>query len=495
MASGTPRLARPVGLLESYSTSRHNLGFYCCVALTARYSVPLLGCKDVENTIEHAVAQTILAHPVLQAGIEGEDTAKPYFVYLPTLDLSRHIRWERLEVDSPSDRDAAFERLLEARHSSLWPDLRQCPGYEFVILPHPGDPWDNSISTLDVVFAFHHAYGDGNSGVILQQTFLQALDNPVPVPSYNPSTRILTIDTPATIPPPQDALINFKISLSFLTKTLWGEFGPSFLKPAFAQPAWAGKPITTYPKGTRLRLISFPASTASGIVAQCRAKSTTLTPLIHILILHSLAKWLSESELQDRTLASTTPISLRRLLGRGGKQGFDPGTSMGVLLASQEHRFSSSTISQIRSSLDEDLLWDLTSSLGAELRRKVASLPNDDVTALMAWVSDWNARWRGMLGKERQHTWEVSNVGAAEFGGGGREKSGWRVERLVFSQSGSVAGSAFAASVAGVRGGELAVALSWQDTIVEEELVAGVAGDLREWLTCFARTGRLGWKA
>jgi hypothetical protein len=496
MAASTPRLARPVGLLESYSTSRHNLGFYRCVALTARYSVDrsTLGNHDLQTAIEHAVAQTILAHPVLQVGIVGEEDTKPYFIHLEQLDLSKLIRSEP-QFDGWSDRDAALQSLLEARHSSLWSHIHQRPGYEFIVFPPPVDSMSGSTMTVDIIFAFHHAYGDGNSGVILQRTLLHALNNPKPLSGFDTSTRILTIDTPAPLPPPQDGLIDFKISWSFLIKTLWEEFGPSFLKPAPPQPAWTGRAIATHPENTRLRLVSFAPPVASAIVKQCRTKSTTLTPLIHILVLRSLANRLPVPVLTNHSLASTTPISLRRLLPSGGKQGFDPEATMGVLLAGQEHRFSSTTIQKIRSSSDMDVLWDLTSSLGTDLRNKVASLPNDDITALLAWVSDWNERWTNMLGKERQYTWEVSNVGAADPQPAPRqEKRDWHMDRLVFSQSASVAGSAFSVSVAGVKGGELAIVLSWQDTIIEDELANGVASDLGEWLSYFAKTGRIGRK-
>lgn len=449
------------------------------------------GDADLRAVVEHAVAQTILSHPVLQAGIVDEDTTSPHFVHLATLDLSELVEWKTVDANTVSDRDTILQHVLETRHSGLWPDLHQRPGYQFIVLsPEPTPHAAEGPLSLDIIFAFHHACGDGNSGVVLQRSLLKALNNPTPMPSYDPSTHILTINNPAPLPPSQEALIDFKISWAFLFKTLWAEFGPSFLKGAPSEPAWAGRPIATHPEGTRLRLISFPVATASGIVARCREHSTTLTPLLHILILHSLANRLPESALAKHAFTSTTPISLRRLVPRGGKQGFDPETSMGVLLASQQHRFSASTVGQARSSPDESLLWGLTSSLAADLKQKVASLPNDDVTALMAWVSDWNERWRKMLGKERQHTWEVSNVGAADLSREDGGKAGWSVDRMVFSQCASVTGSAFSVSVAGVRGGELAAALSWQEGIVDDEVVDGVSRDLRAWLTGFAQTGR-----
>ncbi|KAB5513210.1 alcohol acetyltransferase [Coniochaeta sp. 2T2.1] len=500
MGSMDPKIARPVGVLESYSTSRHNLGFYRCVCQTTRYNVPLiLDNSDIVSVIEHAVAQAILYHPVLQAGIIDEDTASPTWVYLPYLDLSQLIRWERLDASTPSNRDAALQRVLEARHSTLWPDLHRRPGYEFIILgPKTTTDTTAEYQSIDIVFAVHHAYADGNSCLILHRTLHHALNNPSPIPSFDPLSHTLTIITHSPLPPPQEALIEFKLSWPFFLKTLWTELAPSFLKPAPPAPAWAGKPISLHPHNTsRIRLISFPSPLAADILANCRAKSATLTPLLHVLILHSLSRRLPDKAIaNNRSLTSNTPISLRRLLPAGGKMGFDPDTSMGVILAGQDHRFLPSSISALRAltSLSDNLIFSLTASVSAELKQKVSTLPKDDITALMPWVKDYNARFRQKLGKERGTTWEVSNVGAADFGRRteGEEKDGWAVDRLVFSQSGAVAGPALAVSVAGVKAGELTIALSWQEGIVEEELVEGVKEDLEGWLTAFARRGGFG---
>ncbi|KAB5533492.1 alcohol acetyltransferase [Coniochaeta sp. 2T2.1] len=502
MGSIDPKIARPVGVLESYSTSRHNLGFYRCVCQTARYNVSLpLDSSDFMSVIEQAVAQAILSHPVLQAGIIDENTRSPSWVYLPHLDLSQLIRWEYLDASTSSDRDAALQRVLEARHSTLWPDLHRRPGYEFIILA----PKTTKISGLealrvDIVFAVHHAYADGNSCLILHRTLHQALNNPLAVPSFDPLSHILTITTNTPLPPPQEALIDFKLSWPFFIKTLWTEFAPSFLKPTSPTSAWAGKPISLHPdNNTRLRLVSFPAPVAADILTHCRARTPTLTPLLHVLILHSLARRLPVEAIINHSLTSNTPISLRRLLPPGGKMGFDPDTSMGVILAGQDHRFPPSTVSQIRNvsqSPSDEVIFSLTASVSDELRHKVSTLPKDDITALMPWVKDYNAWFRQKLGRGRETTWEVSNVGAADFGrrtdGEEKEGEGWKVDRLVFSQSGAVAGPAFAASVAGVKAGELTVTFSWQEGIADEGLVEGVEEDLREWLTGFARTGRFG---
>jgi hypothetical protein len=471
---------------EAFSTSRHSLGFYHSVGQTARYCVPVAASqnKTLEDVIEHAVAQAILAHPILQVGIKDEHTKEPYFVHLPTVDLSQIVRWEN--VGTEADRNDALCRILGDRHSTLWPDIAHRPGYEVVVLrrsPNASSKAEKDL-TLDIIFAWHHALGDGTSGAIFHRTLIDALNKPSPLPPFSPSTHILTL-TRTPLVPPQESLINFHISWTFLLKVVWGEFAPSFLRPA-AEPIWTGKPVTPDHNTTRVRLITFPAATVSSLLAQTRKKSTTLTPLLHILVLYSLSRRIPQTAGSGFT--STTPISLRRHIPISGP--VNPDTTMGVIICADSHLFPSSTVDQLRANpSDESRIWSLTSTLGAELKAKVASLPADDSVGMLPWVTDFHKRWLDRLGKQREMTWEVSNIGAIDMGTGGD----WKVQRMVFSQSQSVAGAAIGVSAVAVRGSELAVTLAWQEGIVEEEVVDGVAGDLERWLTGLADRGRFGF--
>lgn len=470
---------------ETFSTSRHSLGFYRSVGQTARYCVPVaaLQNKTLESVVEHAVAQAILAHPILQVGIKDEDTKEAYFVYLPTVDLSQIVRWEN--VGPETDRDEVLCRILGDRHSTLWPDIAHRPGYEVVVLrrsPTASSKAEKDL-TLDIIFAWHHALGDGTSGAIFHRTLLDALNKPSPLPPFSPSTHIITL-TRTPLVPPQESLIKFHISWTFFLKVLWSEFAPSFLC-APTEPIWTGKPVTPDHNTARVRFITFPAATVSSLIAQTRKKSTTLTPLLHILVLHSLSRHIPEAAGSGFT--STTPISLRRFIPVSGP--VNPETTMGVIICSDAHHFPSTTVDQLRANpSDESQIWSLASTLGTELKAKVASLPADDGVGMLPWVTDFHKRWLDRVGKQRETTWEVSNIGAVDMGAGGD----WRVQRMVFSQSQSVAGSAIGVSAVAVRGGELAVTLTWQEGIVEEEVVDGVAGDLERWLTGLAEKGLFG---
>jgi hypothetical protein len=240
--------------------------------------------------------------------------------------------------------------------------------------------------------------------------------------------------------------------------------------------------ITPNHNVTHLRLLTLPAPALTTLLHEVKSHSVTLTPLLHVLVLRSLSL-----RLQGAGFTSTTPISLRRLLPPIGE--VNPKAAMGVYLAVQNHTFPSSTTNLLRADpTDTDKIWSLTTALSTSLKTKVSSLPADDVVGLLSYVTDYHQRWLSKVGQARETTWEVSNVGAVEMDGNG----GWTADRMVFSQSGNVAGNALGVNVAAVRGGELAVTLSWQEGIVREEVVECVRADLERWLRALGEGRALG---
>jgi hypothetical protein len=93
------------------------------------------------------------------------------------------------------------------------------------------------------------------------------------------------------------------------------------------------------------------------------------------------------------------------------------------------------------------------------------------------------------VGKPREATWEVSNIGVIDGGPEQRQEAteGWKIQRSIMSQGATVAGAAVSINAAGVAGGEIGIALGWQDGIVETEIVHGLAADLQRWLDRLGR--------
>ncbi|KAM0279450.1 hypothetical protein ACHAQH_004611 [Verticillium albo-atrum] len=476
-------VVRPCGQLEQYSTSRHSLGIYFGVSTTCRYDVPseFSTVGALHPVIEKAVAQVILNQPFMRVAITGEDTKQPNYVHVPTIDLSTQIRWlEPLHVVSV---DALLEKQLGAQLGTRWPDLDTRPPWKITVVPLTDS--NSKLTSLDVIYTFHHAIGDGTSAAIFHSQFLEALAKPIAISSLADS--VLALSEPAVLPPPQEELINFSISWPFFLKTLWKAFGPDFLKSKPKPVPWTANPVNfANPFQTHVRLFTLPAASSSALIALARSNSTTLTPLYHALTLLSLSRRLPAATAPKFVHGSS--ISARRLVDPAA---LDTSSQMAILVTSLIHPDTAAVTSQFRARKGSDLdstLWHASSSIGASFREKIASLPKDDVTGLLKWVGDWHDYLGQADGKPHDWTWEISNLGAIKGAG----ENGWGVTRAVFAQSALMSGPAMTLNLAGVVGGEISGTMTWQEKTVDAELVEGVVGDLAEWSRRLAEKGTLG---
>ena len=80
---------------------------------------------------------------------------------------------------------------------------------------------------------------------------------------------------------------------------------------------------------------------------------------------------------------------------------------------------------------------------------------------------------------KRIDSFEVSNIGVVD-GGFDDERKVARVKRVLFSQSSNVMAPAYVFSVATAKGGELGIALTWQQGILDVESVDRVLVALSE---------------
>lgn len=470
-----------------WHTSRHSLGLCRRVCNTCRYSIPRqdLGDEPLEAAIEAAVAAVIVKHGILRVGIVGEETKTPYFSSVENVDLGRMIRWQRLDRDG-RDCDNALLRSLERIHDLLWDDLATKPGWELIV-HHIGDLEKSDPITLDITFAFHHAYADGIASKLFHQDLLEALNDAQQYRAKELQNHTLRFSSPPDLLPGMENIVPFKISWHYLLRTIWNEviwqsFVPEWLKskpPAESIP-WTGREISVEPHRANIRLLEIPQHTLADVIQACRAHGTTLTPLLHVLIATSLAQRLPPDEAPSFT--TVTPIDLRRYADAE----YDVRNKLTALVSAHDDKFDAGTLCRLRdvnkekTSDIDTFIWRTASSLSTRLRSKVDSLPNDDIVGMMSWVSDWQKFWTEEFGKKRGSTWEVSNIGSCkpDDGHGGA----WKIERMVMTQGALPAGSAFSVNVAGLDGGPLCMSLTWQETVVRRELMEGLAVDLSAWM-------------
>lgn len=438
-----------------------------------------------------------MQHGILRVGIADEDKKEPYFSFVEAIDLRNMVTWRPM-AGNAEEYNKALLRSLERTHDSLWDSLPNRPGWE-VIVHHSADVSASENVTLDITFAFHHAYADGVASKLFHRDLLKALNSSDCPPSAL-KDHVLHLDSPLPLLPGMEALVPFKISWGYLLRTIWNEIVWQDLvhdmfksqPPANTIP-WTSEKICLEPHHVNLRLVEMPQKTLAAVVRACREHDTTLTPLLHVLVAASLARRVPAETAP--AFSMVTPIDLRRY----AEAEYDVQNKMVGMVSAHEDVFDLTTLSRFRAFAGEKrgdtdaFIWQTASSLSARLKHKVSTLPNDDIAGMLSWVSDWKKFWTDKFGTKRGSTWEVSNIGsfkAADAKVSG--DNGWRIVRSAMTQGALPAGAAFSLSVAGVEGEGLWLSLSWQESVVEDQLMEGVAADLKGFLTEFGGQGSFG---
>ncbi|TVY38079.1 putative alcohol acetyltransferase [Lachnellula subtilissima] len=466
-------MLRLVGNIERFSTARHNLGIYRCVANTARYSTTH-DSGELSLAIETALVKVIVEHAALCCGIINEDKNDPAYVRLDSIDVSKCIDYRTLKTLSAEEHEQELTRILEQRHSELWPDPSTLPPWKVIIVQ--SDALSSQASAFDAIFAFHHALGDGLSGVVFHRSFLHALNSSEGDKS---TSRILKVPEPISLPPAMEKTIDFKICWYFLLVQLWKEIRPRWLFPDPAPP-WAALPcsaanIQNYK--SRVRIMTIEPELVPKILVASREQKATITGLLHGLIVTSLTTHVPEAT----SFASGTPFSLRHLTG------LSPTKEMGVQVSAHISTYTPEIISRIRSSRTPEQvtseIWNIARNFRAAMAAELAALPNDNLVGLIPYISGMHQYFQSKIGKPRAETYELSNVGNMN----NKEVEGkWNIERDFFTQSGMATGSPVSFNVASVSGGPLCVTVTWLQGDIEEELVDKLAEDVKFGLKCIA---------
>ena len=448
---------------------------------------------------------------MLRVGIADEDTENPTFVQLDTIDL-RHVTELNDRVYSDDGYHVELLEAIRAQHEQLWPEPSRRPVWKIIV--HQVSTADSS-RALDVAFAFHHVISDGKAALLFHRDLLKALDSEIGT-SLAIKGHILYLKPVTDFPGPFESLVPFTLSWPFFLKTLWTEliwknFAPSFLQttPDPSTLPWAGQPNTLEPCKTNIRLVQIPSSILDPLLVLCRQQKTTLTPLIHAIILASLSSHLKAPEAP--TFATTTPIALRHMTDPS----FDR-NQIHCLVTGFNYAFSTATVATLRDTLSKNkppshtavssttdqlncgtAIFTAARELGTALKARISTLPADDQIALLKYVNDTRNLHLSRLGKRRERTWEVSNIGSIKLSDArpeskslpnGTGNEGWRITRSIFTQGAAPIGAAFDVNVAGVEGEGICITITWQEGIVEETSMDSVASDLVYWTRRLAET-------
>ena len=181
----------------------------------------------------------------------------------------------------------------------------------------------------------------------------------------------------------------------------------------------------------------------------------TITPLLSVVI----ARLLACQHPNPGDLAATVAISLRRFSGVDDRQVVNHVASVTVPFSTFPKSGS------LSSSGSNPLDWSVVRSCKKVIDARATSPANQN-TPLLRFLKDYRKWFKKRIGKRREGSFEVSNIGVMD---GGIEKGGAaRFRRIIFSQSASVTGPAYCFCVATTKGADMAIALSWQKGILED---------------------------
>ncbi|KAJ4314274.1 Alcohol acetyltransferase [Fusarium piperis] len=470
-----PNAIRPLGPIEIYSSSRHPLGLYRCVVVTGRYTLPQ-DSSPSNTSILAALSNIITTHPMLRVGIVDEDTNNAHFTHIREVNLDEHVQFR--DIPDEENYEDTFEDTQAWCHDQLWSNVESRPPWRIIVLRPGSNP-----SFEDVIFSFHHSLMDGTSSKQFHEHLLAELNTLSPESSSEFQT-VLSFPEPPSLPEPQDAILAYTNSMSFWAATLWNEHGPSFLKSA--KPAiWAGKSIDfAHPHKARVHAVDIQAPVVASLLSGARSHGTSITGLLHALIFASLATRIPDAP----AFASSTPINMRPYMSSTA----DPALkdTYRVLITTMAHQFASSDVSALRNpKADLDaLIWHHARELKTQIKERTATLPADDDSSLFSYISDWASHWRKKDGKERDDSWELSNIGCLSIPA--PEEGKRSISRVLFTNGIMVAGGPMSISVASVPGGALTLGISWNEDVVEEAIMAGLAEDLEGFATRLHETGK-----
>ena len=419
---------------------------------------------------------------MLCAGIGGEDSWRPVWRQIESLDLGVHVEWRDVgeEVASSSSLEETFEgafrKAVIEQIDAPFADVGTRPVWRIVVLnPVPRteggvERWRSNSNWIEVLFCFSHVVGDGLAGKIFHETLQRNLrastidnnntDDPLPLkgdilqlPRFTKSTFT---------PSPQD-LLTYTMSPTWALATLWRELIPPFLtKPERSWiPTRTNTNIKEAQPPTRWRLFHVDAARTSRILAACRRHGTTLTGLLQALALVAFAARVSP-ELADE-FSSETYINMRRFMKSGESKIELEKTILSAIMV-LNHKFDRSLVTRLRQLLaaeskgrdvdeststatpgggqeegeeidkEEDELeraiWDVAADARARIVDRIERGTRDVENSLMGFVPDARAYYEQQLLKPQTTIWGVANIGtirplpAPDSGGQGGLREG-----------------------------------------------------------------------
>ena len=458
-------MLRPVGMLEKLYTARQVLNIYHSVIVTATYT---LG-SSLDNNALYAlffatIPELLHRHPSLCCYVEGGDTSKPQFRRLKSIEVKDVLQIRSLEEHE------SFAEILQYLHDQQW-SFQQKPLWKLVVLRegHDVEETSNPIK-LHLAFVYHHVIGDGLSGTAFHRSLQSTLSE---IESSNQELEEAPemIDTPVLIElsDPIEKLTSLPLSWMFLGKQVLDEYVPQWLTGA-PLPVWAGLPtqtLDTCPFRSRNRVVTIQADEVGILLEESRKHGVSLTSLLTASIVSTLANSLPGAP----NFRGSTTYTLRRVTGTSMDEMVNQSTA---LMTSYPAEFLNRVRKPSNATARAESLWVSAAILHRQLQAEIASCPGNNLVGLLPYVIDHVEFYRKKFGKAREVTWELSNLGGFKTDQEALSKN-WRLQSMTFTQGAQPVGPAFCVNCVSVQDGPLTIALTWQESIVDQSTIDALA--------------------
>jgi hypothetical protein len=471
---------RPCGRLETYSTSRHDLGIYHNVALTTTYSSTDPQTRDLRGIVFDALHYTITKHACLSAVTvdEGEEYPHVKFARLPSINLDDAVEFRQRQAPLPADgqSDEELDALLTEQHNRGFKQhLGKKPSWRLVIMTELSRP------AFTASWIFHHAPVDGTSALLFHDTFLAGLRSASKIDGHGPIVR--PPDTP--LQPPLEDLHPMNLSWRFLLRALWHEYAPALFHRK-SDVVWTGSRVFSSRQSTPkccFRTFVLSSHITQRLVQVCRRERTSVTATLQCLFAASLFAIPTVAN-YDR-LKMTGPVSMRRFLQI-------PKDQMMNAVTQYQYTHDRSAFESHKKIAEgaevtgmEYFSWEEARNAKSAIDAEVTKKGRDNPASLLRYVPNLHDFFTSKFGKPRDSTAEVSNIGVYTTSDVSITKSiaadaaqGWGIGRMTFSQCPNLTGSAFGINVVTGGDGNMTVNLCWGEDAVPESMITVLAEDV-----------------
>ncbi|KAJ7785872.1 alcohol acetyltransferase [Mycena metata] len=426
---------RPVGLFENFHVARHFLGLDSCVVVSARY-VSADGTSLNKEHLFSALRKVVATHRALSVKLQGEKSKQAAFINLESIDLPLLAQFSDHADLEIAIKDQLLQRFDTDSELPLWR----------VEVLRDGT----------VILAYHHAIGDGLSGIAFHQSLLAALQDVV----AGDDSSLVAIPQSLSLLPPIEAVTKLRPSIRKAIKEVLALFLPTSWTALSS--AWTANPVLEIPKiKPGVKLIAFTPEEMATFAATCRSHGATLTSAFYVLAVATISRLVPPNAPQYKTLSALVAVSLRTVTATPADVMCD--------YVSVHHTYPA---------VHTTFQWPAAARYAADLQRQ-KSAAREEVGLLYLLFGNVAPYFRGMLGKKRGGTFEVSNTGRVSVG---KHAGPWRIERMVFAQSDPIVGAALKINVIGDPTGAVNIALTWGKDSIDEAAVESFAAQFQDGL-------------